>query len=449
MTITLPSREITDEMGAASQLRRWASPITGAAEDYDELLDQIGGARLVLLGEATHGTHEFYAARAAITRRLIEERGFNVVAVEADWPDAYRVNRFVRGSGTDTNANEALGSFTRFPTWMWRNRDVLQFVTWLREHNQRGGSQAGFYGLDLYSLHSSMQAVLGYLESVDPEAAARARYRYSCFDHFGEDPQAYGYAASFDLSESCENAVLAQLQEMRQRAWDYLHRDGRVAADEFFYAEQNARLVKDAEEYYRSMFRGRISSWNLRDRHMAEALEALVDYFDRNGPPAKVVVWEHNSHLGDARATDMGDQGEWNVGQLTRQRFGQEAALVGFTTYTGTVTAASRWDGPAERKRVRPALPESYEADFHELDLPAFSLNLHVAADLLRQTRLERAIGVIYLPQTERVSHYFGADLPDQFDAILHFDETRAVEPLDRSSGWDDQDLPETYPEGI
>ena len=438
-------------------VREAAHPLTGASRDYDPLIELIGDSRFVLLGEASHGTHEFYRERTQITKRLINEKGFSAVAVEADWPDAYRVNRYVRGSGDDAEGVEALAGFKRFPTWMWRNADVLDFVGWLREYNDAlaVNSKVGFYGLDLYSLHASMEAVLSYLDRIDPEAARRARYRYSCFEHFGEDTQAYGYAASFGITESCEDEVLGQLIELRRRAADYASRDGRVAADDFFFTEQNARLVKNAEEYYRSMFHGRVSSWNLRDRHMAETLDALVAHLSAQGQQAKIVVWEHNSHLGDARATEMGERGELNVGQLVRERYGREAVLVGFTTYKGTVTAATNWDEPAERKRVRPGLPGSYEALFHDVGEPRFLLILRdggKAADLLRRPRLERAVGVIYRPESERISHYFHARLSEQFDAVLHFDETRAVEPLERTAQWhagEKDEVPETYLSGL
>jgi erythromycin esterase-like protein len=428
-------------------IRRSAHPLKGESADLDPLFEMIGDSRFVLLGEASHGTHEFYRLRAQITKRLIAEKGFSAVAVEADWPDAYRVNQFVRFEGEDEGAVDALAGFQRFPAWMWRNADVLDFVGWLRNYNEhRHSMRVGFYGLDLYSLYASMRAVLGFLDKVDPEAAQRARYRYACFENFGEDSQAYGYAASFGLSKSCENEVVGQWVEMRRRAADLASRDGCVARDEFFFAEQNARLVKNAEEYYRSMFHERTSSWNLRDSHMAETLDALAHHL---GPNAKIAVWAHNSHLGDARATEMGQRGELNLGQLVRQHYGKEVTLVGFTTYTGTVTAASGWDSPLERKHVRPALPGSYEALFHETGIRNFLLLLghkEKAASLLREPRLERAIGVIYLPQTERVSHYFHAQLPDQFDAILHFDETRAVEPLERTAAWETGEVPETYP---
>jgi len=432
-----------------------AVPLTGAATDYDALLDLIGNSRFVLLGEASHGTHEFYRERAQITKRLITEKGFTAVAVEADWPDAYRVNQYVRGEGKDAEAVDALSGFKRFPAWMWRNADVLDFIGWLRAHNDDladGAGKTGFFGLDLYSLHASIEAVLKYLDKVDPIAASSARYRYSCFEHFGEDPQAYGYAAGFGLTESCEREVVSQLVELQRRATEYARRDGRVAADDFFYAEQNARLVKNAEEYYRTMFRGRVSSWNLRDRHMAETLHALLVHFEQQGRGGKVVLWAHNSHLGDARATDMGQAGEFNVGQLVRQRYGRDAVLIGFSTYAGTVTAASKWGGPAERKVVRPALADSYESLFHDVGVGRFLINLRdpgSASAGLRQPMLERAIGVIYLPETERASHYFHARLSDQFDAVLHFDETRAVEPLERSGEWEVGEVPETFPSGM
>jgi erythromycin esterase-like protein len=436
-------------------IRKASQPLKGNAQDYDNLLKLIHDARFCLLGEATHGTHEFYRERAEITKRLIKEKSFTAIAVEADWPDAFRVNRYVRGLGDDRNADEALSGFKRFPTWMWRNTVVVDFVEWLRDYNaslSNGGTKVGFYGLDLYSLYTSIEAVLGYLNKVDPAAAKRARYRYSCFEHFAEDTQAYGYAASFGIAESCERDVIEQLVELRRRAADYASRDGRVAQDEFFFAEQNARLVLNAEKYYRSMFRGRVESWNLRDRHMAETLDALVDHLNSQGQTAKVAVWEHNSHLGDARATYMADYGELNVGQLVRERYGQDAVLVGFTTYTGTVTAASEWDGPAERKRVRPALENSYEASFHEAGTPNVLLPLRddaSASIALRDPRLERAIGVIYLPQTERQSHYFDARLSDQFDAVIHFDETSALQPLERHAVWETGEPPETFPTGM
>jgi erythromycin esterase-like protein len=441
----------------ADAVRDAARPLTGAAEDYDPLLELIGDARFALLGEASHGTHEFYRERAEITKRLIVDKGFTAVAVEADWPDAYRVNCYVRGAGEDPDGNEALGGFRRFPTWMWRNTVVLEFVEWLRAHNRSlppNAPKVGFYGLDLYSLYGSIEAVIRYLDKVDPEAAGRARERYACLEHFGQDAQSYGLAAGLGAAESCEEDVVKQLVELRRHAADYARRDGRIAEDDLFYAEQNARLAVNAEQYYRSMYRGRVSTWNLRDRHMADTLDALVGHLGRLGGRSKVAVWAHNSHLGDARATEMGRRGELNVGQLVRERHGGETALVGFSTHTGTVTAATDWDAPAERKRVRPGLPGSFEELFHQVGLPRFLLPLGDggrAVAGLHEPRLQRAIGVIYRPETERQSHYFAARLPDQFDAMLHFDVTRALDPLERTAGWAGAtgEPPETYPSAV
>lgn len=422
---------------------------------YDPLIELIGNARFVLLGEASHGTHEFYRERARITKRLIEEKGFNAVAVEADFPDAYRVDRYARGAGSDKDASEALGGFKRFPQWMWRNADVLDFVGWLRAWNDRRPDDAkkvGFYGLDLYSLHTSIEAVLQYLDKIDPEGAARARQRYSCFDHFGDDTQAYGYAAAFGLAPSCEDEVVRQLVELHRRASELVSRDGRVARDDFFFAEQNARLVKNAEQYYRTMYRSDVSSWNLRDRHMMETLVALDGHLSEPDKPAKIVVWEHNSHLGDARWTEMGARGELNVGQLTRQRYGKESVLVGFTTDHGTVTAATDWGGEAERKRVRPALRGSVEQHFHDIEIERFLLLMKLGSrvrESLSRQLLERAIGVIYRPETERQSHYFHAAVGKQFDAVIHIDETRAVEPLETTPEWSSGEAEETFPSGL
>lgn len=431
-------------------------PLTGAIADYDPLMEAIGDARLVLIGEASHGTDEFYCERAEITKRLIQEKGFTAIAVEADFPDAYRVNRFVQNNRSqDLTAEAALRGFQRFPMWMWRNTAVLKFINWLRQHNDElptHSPKVGFYGLDLYSMNASIDEVLKYLDKVDSEAAARARHRYACFDHFGEDGQEYGYEATFGLTDSCKESVINQLLELQGHTTKYAQGDEQLAEDEFFYAEQNARLVKNAEEYYRSMFDGQVSSWNIRDRHMAETLDSLVAHLARSGNPTKTVVWAHNSHLGDARATEMSQAGEWNVGQLVRERYGQEAFLLGFSTYIGTVTAATHWGELPQLKRIRPALPESYEAMFHSAGIPRFFVDLredHRAIADLRERRLERAIGVIYRPETERLSHYFYAQLPEQFDAIIHIDDTRAVEPLDRTSHLEPKAVPDTYPSSL
>jgi erythromycin esterase-like protein len=445
---TASASSLTAAIAAAAQ------PLSGTHADYDGLLDLVGDAHFVLLGEATHGTHEFYEERARITERLIREKGFNAVAVEADWPDAYRVNCYVRGRTRDADAVQSLGGFQRFPSWMWRNTSVADFIERLRGHNmlQDPSARAGFYGLDLYSMFTSIQEVLRYLDKVDPIAAHDARKRYGCFDHYYEDSQQYGYATGIGMSESCEQGVIQQLQELQQRAFDYVQADGEHAEDAFFYAQQNAQLVKNAEEYYRTRFRGRVSSWNLRDSHMAGTLDALSRHLSKDGKRAKIVVWEHNSHVGDARATEVGQLGEWNVGELARKAYGDDTCLIGFSTYTGRVTAASEWDGPAEHKFVRPGLPNSYEDVLHSVGMPRFFLPLRTpgaARDALTAQRLERAIGVLYIPRTERQSHYFHAELPRQFDGIIHIDRTTAVQPLDPTSGWHTGEPPETYPEGL
>ncbi len=358
----MPTTDVT------SEIAHHAVELDGTSTDHDRLLELVGDRRFVLLGEASHGTHDFYRERARITQRLIDEKGFNAVAVEADWPDAYRVNRYVLGQSNDGDATAALGDFRRFPAWMWRNADVVRFVEWLRARNDAHHlpTKARFYGLDLYSLRASMEAVVAYLDAVDPLGAAAARARYGCFDHVGGEGPEYGHAVALDITVPCEDEVVAELVELRHRAAERLRRDGWAAEDDYFFAEQNARLVLNAERYYRAMYHGRVSSWNLRDRHMAETLEALTTHLDRQSGRARVVVWEHNSHIGDARATELGAHGELNVGQLVRSRWPGDSLLVGFTTHSGRVTAASEWGGPAERKHVRPALPGSYEALLHD-----------------------------------------------------------------------------------
>ena len=449
---------------AASAITSAAQPVCGADDDYNGLMDLIGDAHFVLLGEATHGTHEFYAERARITQRLIVEKGFQALAVEADWPDAWRVNRYVRGNDcsggaggasdvADLSAVQALQGFRRFPAWMWRNDDVVKLVEWLHNvnANREAPERVGFYGLDLYSLYISIGEVLRYLDQVDPDAARDARARYACFDHYDEDSQAYGYAANAS-AESCQSAVVAQLQQLRQRDIESALEDGACANDALFYAQQNAHLVVNAEAYYRTMFTGRVASWNLRDRHMADTLDALAAHLTApSGVPAKIIVWAHNSHLGDARATESQRLGEWNLGQLTRERHGNKTRLIGFSTYKGTVTAASRWDGPAQCKRVLPALPGSYEAMLHQALPRDFVLPLIPGSNVakaLDERKLQRAIGVLYLPATERQSHYFFASLSQQFDAIIHMDTTSALTPLE-SRAPPGREVPETYPEGI
>ncbi len=446
-----PSKKMQQD---AEAVRAAAHPMDGSAHDHDALLQRIGDAHYVLLGEASHGTHEFYAERAAITRRLFTERGFSAVAVEGDWPDAWRVNRYVRGLGDDASADEALAGFTRFPTWMWRNREVARFVEWQRAFNEAGPPQGktGFYGLDLYSLHGSIEAVLGYFDRTDAEGARLARERYGCFDRVGDGGQVYGLTAGLGNTPSCQKEVVEMLVRLRSAAAEAAHHGDPAAGEDAFDAEQNARLIRNAEAYYRTMYQSDVSSWNLRDRHMVETLGEIERHLWRGRERPKIVVWAHNSHLGDARATEMGEQrGELNVGQLVRERQGRDAVLVGFTTHAGTVMAASDWGGPAERKQVVPARADSYEGLMHETGLARFMLPLgregsHFFA--LREPRLERAIGVIYRPETERQSHYFFARLPVQFDALVHIDRTRAVDPLAREAEPQDGEVPETWPSG-
>lgn len=429
-------------------VRALARRLDGAPRDYDALLALAAGKRFVLLGEATHGTAEFYRMRLEITQRLIGDLGFDAVAIEGDWPDAWRVNRFVNYEAAGDPAG-ALDGFERFPQWMWRNHEVRELVAWLRQHNGRrlAAQQAGFYGLDLYSLYRSADAVIRYLDEVDPEAAVAARNRYGSLDHV-RDAQSYGHEAAFALRPSSGAAVQRQLHDLQQRARHYLRLDGLRALDAQFAAERNAAAVVTAEHYYRAMFGRRASTWNLRDAHMRDTLLALAEHRLRRGGSSRIVVWAHNSHLGDARATEMGDRGEWNLGQLVREAVPGQSLSVGFTTYAGHVAAASEWDGPVERKRVQPALPGSYERLFHESRLDRFFLPLdEPAAEPLRERLLERAIGVLYLPRSERASHYFEAELPAQFDAVFHVDETTAVEPLSPPGHWHRrEDAPETFP---
>lgn len=428
-----------------------AVPCCNSREDFERIVNQLGPARVYLIGEASHGTQDFYNVRASITKHLIEHQGLTAVALEADWPDAYRVNRFVRGEGRDADANTALSGFERFPSWMWRNTEILSFVRWLREWNDRHADRkVGVYGLDLYSLRTSVQAVIAYLEKIDPEAAERARARYACFDHFAGDTQAYGYAASAGIVESCEGAVVDQLTDLRRRAAEYASRDGQVAREEFFFAEQNARLALNAEQYYRAIFRGRHSSWNIRDTHMADTFDALMAFLGRDGAQPKIAVWAHNSHLGDARATEMGERGEVNLGQLLRERHGSDVRSIGFSTYEGTVTASSDWDSEGERRVVRPALEGSIEYLLHAVGLPQFVLFLDdQQLGGFVTPLLQRAIGVIYRPQTERQSHYFHARVTEQFDALIHIDRTTALVPLEPSPHWYREEVPETYPTGL
>lgn len=409
----------------------------------ESMIGRIGDAQVVLIGEATHGTSEFYRMRAEITRRLIAERGFGIVAAEADWPDAARIDHYVRHKEAPASEWTA---FARFPTWMWRNAEVREFVDWLHTYNaERADDQkVGFFGLDLYSLHTSARAVIDYLEDVDPDLADVARWRYGCLSPWEADPAAYGHAALTGRYRDCERQVVAMLRDLHERRQAYAQRDG----ERYFDAAQNAELVANAERYYRVMYYGSRASWNLRDTHMFDTLERLLA---AHGSTGKAVVWAHNSHIGDASATEMAARGEINLGQLCRERFAERACRIGFGTDRGTVAAASVWDGPMEIKRVRPAHARSYERVFHRTGRPGLVLSLSRNANLevigeLAEPRLQRAIGVIYRPDSELASHYFEAELPAQFDEYIWIDETTAISPLSTKAL---EGLPDTYPFGI
>ncbi|MEV0074824.1 erythromycin esterase family protein [Nocardia neocaledoniensis] len=446
----------------AATIRASAIPAPGGMPPVDHLDDLIGTASIVLIGESTHGTHEFYSARAEITKWLIEHRGFGAVAIEGDWPDAARVHRYVHGRGSDTSAEEALRGFQRFPAWMWRNTVVRDFVGWLREHNdeqvRNDEPTTSFFGLDLYSLHRSMEEVVRYLERTDRAAAQRAKDRYSCFDHAGsDDGQAYGYGAAFGAGRTCEDQVVAQLVELQRRSLAEFG-IGTDAAESLFDALRNAWSVRDAELYYRTMFGDHTASWNLRDEHMADTLDALREHLRDNrggastGQAPKIVVWAHNSHVGDARATEFGAEGQVTIGQLMRQRHGAHCRTIGWSTYDGAVTAAQNWGGAAEHERVRTALPSSLETLLHDTGVGEFMVRTDTddaAAGELDQPRLQRAIGVVYRPGTERQSHYFHTRAAAQFDAIIHIDRTTALQPLEPTSRWSAARTPETYPTGL
>jgi erythromycin esterase-like protein len=410
---------------------------------FGAMFDRFADAKVVLLGESSHGTSEFYRARAAITRRLIEKHGFNIVAVEADWPDAARIDAYVRHRHVPDTDDTA---FERFPTWMWRNEEVYDFVNWMRDYNKEHSEKdrAEFRGLDVYSLNSSICSVLDYLDKVDPDAAKEARGRYGCLSPWQSDPARYGRAVLTGQKKPCDEALLRQLQDILDKRMDYLQAQG---GEEFFDAVQNAKIVHAAEHYYRIMYEGATESWNLRDRHMFETLQSLLARRDN----AKAVVWAHNSHIGNASATAMGWQGEFNIGELCRTAYKSEAVLIGLSTDRGTVAAADDWDEPMQVKNVLPARPDSHERIFRDTGLGCFLTDWREngQADLigaLSRPRLERAIGVIYRPDTELYSHYFEAVMAEQFDALIWFDETRAVKPLTHAHG---KGMPETYPFGL
>ncbi len=421
----------TEQAGtvAAAPWARTVVPLSGEANDHDDVVRAAANARFVLLGENTHGTREYYVERGRISERLVREAGFGAVAIEGDWSATYRVNQYVRGLGTDRSAEQALSGYTGFPRWMWRNAEFRDFIDRLRTSNlaQPAERRVGVYGMDVYDVFDAADAATAYLASVDPRAAAEARRQYACFAPYRRSTHAYGEAAR-RASRSCQEeagAVAAQLGRIPAPA-------DPAARERHFAAQRSAASVAAGEAYFRTVYAGSLA-WNVRDQQMARNVEAIAYHVGAlSGRPGKVVVWSHNTHSGDARATFAADRGELNLGQLMRQRYRDAAFLVGFFTYVGKVMAAPEWDAPGRVYQLRPALSESYSGLFHKVGIPNFSLMLrgNASAAELGRDRLERAVGVIYLPESERQSHYFDARLTEQFDAIVYFDRTNAVAPL-------------------
>jgi erythromycin esterase-like protein len=454
MTQLQSASETIRDRSDVEGVRAAATTLSGTAQDYDPLMELVGAARFVLLGAGTHGTREFYRERGEITKRLIQEKGFTAIAVEADWPDAYRVDRYVRGASNDGSAVEALGGFSRFPAWLWRNTEAVALVQWLRAHNDQladNDRKVGFYGLDLYSLRTSRYAVIEYLDKVDPRARDRVRAQYACFDNFGD--KARGYGVFGGIGHPCRDAAVAGVVELQQsREVQQARRASSEAEEEYFNAFQNARVVRNAEGVYGAMYRSPAPAWNLREQHMAATLDDLVTHLNRQGSRARIAVWAHSSHLGDGRATEKREDRLVNVGQVVREQHGGESVLIGFTTGSGTVTAASEWNGPPQIKELRPVFPDSCEALFHDTKIDRFMIShrqREEVPEVLRRDKRERSIGAVYhseTPQAERVAHYFTAQLADQFDAVFYFDKTRALEPLEFAHGETTLEVPLTYP---
>lgn len=435
----------------AEKIKKQLLPIRFQPSDYDPLLEWVGAARIVMLGGATLGTHEFHRERARITQRLIEELGFNAIAIEADWPAVWRVNQYVRGAGGDETAEEALGDLKGFPLWSWRNTDTAAFVEWLKNHNAARTleRQAGFYGLDRYNLYRSAAAALEALDRDDPAAAARARYRFSLFDQYGEEPGEADYAAETALAPERVEALAKELAARRDRDWEALHRENSESGDPFFQAPPDTRLQRSAPRFYRALFKNGNEAWNMRERQMAATLEATLEGLGRHMAEPRLVVWTHNVHCGDARATEPGRHGLLSMGSLLGKRQGEGVWRVGFTTYEGEVTVASSWDGGIERRLVRPLPEDSCEGFLHQFGEQAALANLRqpgALRDALLEARLQRAIGAVYRPQTELLSHTFNARPARQFDVLIHLDQTRAAEPLDRTPEWEEGEESESYP---
>ncbi|HYF97794.1 MAG TPA: erythromycin esterase family protein [Coxiellaceae bacterium] len=422
---------------------------------FDSLIKLVGDSRIVLMGEASHGTEEFYNARIELTKRLILENEFNAIAIEADWTSAIPICHYLKGISEDS-AEDSLSEFKRFPEWMWRNTTIPPFLQWLRNHNDGYSSdqaKIGLYGLDLYCLNNSMQAVIDYLKHYDEAAANIAMQRYACFDHHVADPQQYVYLVENKLKTPCVKEVSNQFLDMQHLAFTRLTKNLSDKTDALFYALQNARLVKNAEHYYRALFESNQLSWNIRDQHMAETVQNLIAYLeDKLNKPAKIIVWAHNSHVGDARATEMSAKGELNLGQIVREQFNLSSCLIGFSTYSGKVTAADNWGSEGQCKTIQPALRGSYEFLLHNLHMKNFSLNLRKDVrvnELLLAPQLQRTIGVIYRPDSERMSHYYFSRLPYQFDALVHFDRSTAIKPINLTNDYHSDEALDTYPSGI
>jgi erythromycin esterase-like protein len=411
-------------------------------EDLEPLLDRIGDARFVLLGEASHGTHEYYLWRARISKRLIEEKGFRFIGVEGDWPDCYRVNQYIQGELGDTTAKDVLHAFSRWPTWMWANWEIVAFAEWLRGYNDMRPDEekVGFYGLDVYSLWESLKAVIGYLKQHDPDALPAAERAFRCFEPYEEDPQEYARATLF-VPESCEREVIDLHNTIRQQAAPKADADATA-----LNAVMNAEVIKGAETYYRTMVHGGGTSWNVRDRHMADTLNRLMQFY---GSDAKAIVWEHNTHIGDARYTDMASAGMYNVGELVRQEHEPAGVvLAGFGSYEGTVIAAREWDAPMQVMPVPPARPGSWEQALHDMNAEDRLLLFHRPADptsALAAPRGRRAIGVVSHPACE-AGNYVPTVLPLRYDAFMYLDQTQALHPLHIQP---ETTAPELYPWGV
>jgi erythromycin esterase len=437
--------ETRDSTELVADIRALSRPLKGD-RDLDPLMKRIGDARYVLLGEASHGTSEYYTWRTRISQRLIREKGFSFIAVEGDWPDCYRVNRYVKGApDAGASAYEVLHAFDRWPTWMWANEEVVELAEWLRRHNDQVSDEAkvGFYGLDVYSLWDSMRAVIDYLERTEPDAVRTAWQAFRCFEPYGQDAQQYAWATRL-VAASCEDEMVALLRELQRKAPRYREQD----REALFNAEQNALVAKNAERYYRTMVRGGPASWNIRDQHMVETLERLMAH---HGPGAKALVWEHNTHIGDARATDMVRTGMLNVGQIVRERWDREGVvLVGFGSHHGSVIAATQWDAPMERMPVPIAREGSWEDILHLASASNQLLILtgSVVPHTLHESRGHRAIGVVYDPAYEAFGNYVPSVLPRRYDAFLYLDVTRAVHPLHLAPR-EEAEPPETFPSGV